>query len=105
MIGLRGNHNIENVLAAGAAARSRSRAGRDCGRRPHICGSGAPDRIRGHDFRCGVFQRLEGHQVDATLKALDAFPGNVLVILGGKDKAATLGRFGQALRATRGWRC
>ena len=32
------------------------------------------------------FNDSKATNVDATLKALDAFPGNVLVILGGKDK-------------------
>ncbi len=34
------------------------------------------------------FNDSKATNVDATLKALDAFPGNVLVILGGKDKGS-----------------
>jgi len=34
------------------------------------------------------FNDSKATNVDATLKALDAFPGNLLVILGGKDKGS-----------------
>jgi UDP-N-acetylmuramoylalanine--D-glutamate ligase len=88
-IKLPGAHNLENVLAAAAAAR--------------IVGvdpKAIPDAIR--TFR-GVEHRLEfvaevagvsyfndskATNVDATLKALDAFPGRIFVILGGKDKGS-----------------
>ena len=40
--------------------------------------------IRGVEY----FNDSKATNVDATLKALDAFPGNVLVILGGKDKGS-----------------
>jgi UDP-N-acetylmuramoylalanine--D-glutamate ligase len=36
--------------------------------------------------------------VDATLKALDAFPGNLLVILGGKDKGGDFSLLREPLR-------
>ena len=88
-IPLAGAHNLENVLAAVAATR--------------LAGA-APGAIRdGVKTFAGVEHRLEfvseiagvryyndskATNVDATLKALDAFPGRLLVILGGKDKGS-----------------
>ncbi len=84
---LPGAHNLENVLAAIAAAR--------------IAGASAKAIAEGVRSFAGVEHRLEfvceingvryyndskATNVDATLKALDSFPGRVLVILGGKDK-------------------
>jgi UDP-N-acetylmuramoylalanine--D-glutamate ligase len=88
-IPLKGGHNVENVLAAvcvGALLR---------------CG---PDRIRKtvHGFKA-VEHRLEhvatirgveyyndskATNVDATIKALESFPANIHLILGGKDKGS-----------------
>lgn len=84
---LLGAHNLENVLAAALAAR--------------LAGAVAPEIARGIRSFAGVEHRIEfvaeiagvryyndskATNVDATLKALDSFPGRVLVILGGKDK-------------------
>jgi UDP-N-acetylmuramoylalanine--D-glutamate ligase len=86
---LPGAHNLENVLAAIAAAR--------------IAGASATAVAEGVRSFAGVEHRLEfvseingvryyndskATNVDATLKALDAFPGRILVILGGKDKGS-----------------
>ena len=86
-IGLRGEHNVENVLAAAAAA--------------SLVGATPAAIAAGVESFAGVEHRLEfvaevggvsffndskATNVDATLKALDAFPGRLLVILGGKDK-------------------
>jgi UDP-N-acetylmuramoylalanine--D-glutamate ligase len=88
-IPLAGAHNVENVLAAVAAARL----------------AGAPAKAIADGVRsfAGVEHRLEfitevggvryyndskATNVDATLKALDAFPGRILIILGGKDKGS-----------------
>jgi UDP-N-acetylmuramoylalanine--D-glutamate ligase len=86
---LPGAHNLENVLAAIAAAR--------------IAGASATAVGEGVRSFAGVEHRLEfvaeingvryyndskATNVDATLKALDAFPGRILVILGGKDKGS-----------------
>jgi UDP-N-acetylmuramoylalanine--D-glutamate ligase len=86
-IPLVGAHNLENVLAAVIATR--------------LAGATAPDVAKGIRSFAGVEHRLEfvaevngvryyndskATNVDATLKALDAFPGHILVILGGKDK-------------------
>jgi UDP-N-acetylmuramoylalanine--D-glutamate ligase len=51
------------------------------------------------------FNDSKATNVDATLKALDAFPGNVLVILGGKDKGCDYTILRDALRSTRAWCC
>ncbi len=86
-IGLRGEHNVENVLAAAAAA--------------HLAGAAPASIAEGVRTFAGVEHRLEfvaeiegveyfndskATNVDATLKAIDAFDGNLLIILGGKDK-------------------
>jgi UDP-N-acetylmuramoylalanine--D-glutamate ligase len=88
-IPLRGAHNLENVLAAVCAA-----ALMGC----------APDKIREavREFKA-VEHRLEfvatirgvdyyndskATNVDATIKALESFPANIHLILGGKDKGS-----------------
>ena len=99
-IGLRGSHNLENVLAAAAAARL-------AGVEPDaIAGgvrsfAGVEHRIEYVATISGVeyFNDSKATNVDATLKALDAFPGNVLVILGGKDKGSDYRILRQALRS------
>jgi UDP-N-acetylmuramoylalanine--D-glutamate ligase len=88
-IPLAGAHNVENVLAAAAATR--------------LAGAEPAAIARGVRSFAGVEHRLEfvaeiagvryyndskATNVDATLKALDAFPGRILVILGGKDKGS-----------------
>jgi UDP-N-acetylmuramoylalanine--D-glutamate ligase len=88
-IPLAGAHNVENVLAAVAATR--------------LAGADATAIAKGVRSFAGVEHRLEfvaeiggvrfyndskATNVDATLKALDAFPGRILVILGGKDKGS-----------------
>ncbi len=86
-IPLRGRHNIENTMAAAAAA--------------HLAGATLPQIAAAVRTFPGVEHRLElvrqvhgvdyyndskATNVDATLKALDAFPGGLWIILGGKDK-------------------
>jgi UDP-N-acetylmuramoylalanine--D-glutamate ligase len=86
---LPGAHNVENALAAIVAAR--------------IAGASATAIAEGVRFFAGVEHRLEfiaeingvryyndskATNVDATLKALEAFPGRILIILGGKDKGS-----------------
>jgi len=88
-IPLAGAHNVENVLAAAAATR--------------LAGAEPAAIAKGVRSFAGVEHRLEfvaeiggvrfyndskATNVDATLKALDAFPGRILIILGGKDKGS-----------------
>lgn len=100
LIGLRGSHNIENVLAAAAAAKL-------AGVEPAAIAegvrtfAGVEHRIEYVATISGVeyFNDSKATNVDATLKALDAFPGNVLVILGGKDKGSDYRILRAALRS------
>jgi UDP-N-acetylmuramoylalanine--D-glutamate ligase len=86
-IPIRGRHNVENVLAAAIAA---ARAGipREAivaGVRTFHAVEHRLEFVRnvgGIDF----YNDSKATSVDATLKALDAFPGGLWVILGGKDK-------------------
>jgi len=85
---LRGGHNLENVLAACSMA---------------ILAGASPDtleegvrRFKGVEHRIEFVRELNGVQyfndskatnVGATIKSLEAFPGNILLIAGGQDKA------------------
>jgi UDP-N-acetylmuramoylalanine--D-glutamate ligase len=86
-IRLRGEHNLENVLAAASAA--------------WLLGTPAPAIAEGVRSFPGVEHRIEfvadiggvqyfndskATNVDAALKAIGAFPSRLFVILGGKDK-------------------
>jgi UDP-N-acetylmuramoylalanine--D-glutamate ligase len=86
-IPLRGRHNVENVLAGVAASR--------------LCGAPLEGIAEAVKTFAGVEHRLEfvravngveyfndskATNVDAALKAVDAFSGGLWVILGGKDK-------------------
>jgi len=88
-IPLPGAHNVENVLAAVAATR--------------LAGAEPAAIAKGVRSFAGVEHRLEfvaevggvryyndskATNVDATLKALDSFPGSILIVLGGKDKGS-----------------
>ncbi len=88
-IQLRGDHNLENVLAAASAA--------------FLAGATPAEIAAGVRSFPGVEHRLEfvaeisgvnffndskATNVDSTIKALEAFPGGLLVILGGKDKGS-----------------
>ena len=88
-IPIRGRHNVENVMAAAAAARLAGAA------LPAI--AAAVRTFRAVEHRLEFVRRLSGvdfyndskaTSVDATLKALDAFDGGLWVILGGKDKGS-----------------
>ena len=86
-IKLRGMHNVENVMAAAAIA--------------HLTGAkleeigAAVASFPGVEHRIEFVRNLAGVEyyndskatnVDAALKAIDAFPGGLWIILGGKDK-------------------
>jgi UDP-N-acetylmuramoylalanine--D-glutamate ligase len=98
-IPLKGAHNLENVLAALCAGM--------------LMGC-APEKIRQavHDFKA-VEHRLEfvatvggvdyyndskATNVDATIKALESFPANIHLILGGKDKGSDYSVLNDLLR-------
>jgi UDP-N-acetylmuramoylalanine--D-glutamate ligase len=98
-IPLAGAHNLENVLAATIATK--------------LAGAAVPVIAAGVRSFAGVEHRLEfvaeikgvryyndskATNVDATLKALDAFPGRILIILGGKDKGSDYKALQQPLR-------
>lgn len=88
-IGLPGAHNLENVLAAVAAA-SLAGAGREAIAEGVRSFAGVEHRLEFVAEINGVryYNDSKATNVDATLKALDAFPGRLLVILGGKDKGS-----------------
>jgi UDP-N-acetylmuramoylalanine--D-glutamate ligase len=88
-IKLRGLHNVENVMAAAALA--------------HLAGASleaigpAVASFPGVEHRIEFVRELEGVEyyndskatnVDATLKAIHAFPSGLWIILGGKDKGS-----------------
>ncbi len=86
-IPLRGMHNVENVMAASLAAML---AGAEAAKVRE-----AVKTFKGVEHRLEFVRRVKGAayyndskatNVDATLKALEAFPHGLWVILGGKDK-------------------
>ncbi len=99
-IPLRGEHNVENVLAACAAA--------------YLAGADTAAIAAGVKSFRAVEHRLEfvaevggvsyyndskATNVDAALKAIEAFPGSLFVILGGKDKGSPYTPLREPLRA------
>jgi len=98
-IPLKGSHNLENVLAAACSS---------------VLMGCAPEKIRAaiRNFKA-VEHRLEyvatirgveyyndskATNVDATLKALESFPANIHLILGGKDKGSDYSVLNDLLR-------
>jgi UDP-N-acetylmuramoylalanine--D-glutamate ligase len=88
-IPLAGAHNVENVLATVTAARL-------AGAEPVAIAKGVRS-FAGVEHRLEFVAEIAGVRyyndskatnVDATLKALDAFPGRILIVLGGKDKGS-----------------
>ncbi len=88
-IPLAGAHNLENVLAAVMVARL---AGVDAAsiRKAVKTFAGVEHRLEFVAEIGGVkyYNDSKATNVDATLKALDAFSGRILIILGGKDKGS-----------------
>jgi len=88
-IPLAGAHNLENVLAAVIIARL---VGVDSVTIAKAVKSfaGVEHRLEFVAGICGVryYNDSKATNVDATLKAWEAFPGRILVILGGKDKGS-----------------
>jgi UDP-N-acetylmuramoylalanine--D-glutamate ligase len=88
-IPLKGAHNLENVLAAvcagalmGCAPEKIRQAVRDFKAVEHRLEYAAT--IRGVDY----YNDSKATNVDATIKALESFPANIHLILGGKDKGS-----------------
>jgi UDP-N-acetylmuramoylalanine--D-glutamate ligase len=96
---LRGDHNLENVLAACVAS--------------HLAGApldaiaSGVKTFRAVEHRLEFVAEIEGVQfyndskatnVDAALKAVEAFPGPLIVILGGKDKGSPYAPLQEPLR-------
>ncbi|HKD91275.1 MAG TPA: UDP-N-acetylmuramoyl-L-alanine--D-glutamate ligase [Terriglobales bacterium] len=88
-IPLKGGHNLENVLAAVSAAvlsgcepESIARGVREFKAVEHRLEYVAT--IRGIEY----FNDSKATNVDATIKALESFPANIHLILGGKDKGS-----------------
>jgi UDP-N-acetylmuramoylalanine--D-glutamate ligase len=88
-IPLKGAHNLENVLAAvcagalmGCASEKIRQAVRDFKAVEHRLEFVAT--IRGVDY----YNDSKATNVDATIKALESFPANIHLILGGKDKGS-----------------
>ena len=88
-IPLPGAHNVENVLAAITAARLAGVDAKSIGNAVRSF-QGVEHRIEFVAEVRGVryYNDSKATNVDATLKALDAFPGRILIILGGKDKGS-----------------
>ena len=86
---LPGAHNLENVLAAIAATRIAGASGKSVGEGVRSF-AGVEHRLEFVSEINGVryYNDSKATNVDATLKALDSFPGRILVILGGKDKGS-----------------
>ncbi len=98
-IPLRGEHNVENILAACVAARL---AGAD----PFAIAQGIKS-FPGVEHRLEFVAEINGVRfyndskatnVDASLKAIEAFESPLLVILGGKDKGSPYAPLREPLR-------
>jgi UDP-N-acetylmuramoylalanine--D-glutamate ligase len=88
-VGLKGAHNLENVLAActmailaGASPESLEESVRKF--------KGVEHRIEYVAESHGVqyYNDSKATNVDATIKSIEAFPGNILLIAGGRDKGS-----------------
>jgi UDP-N-acetylmuramoylalanine--D-glutamate ligase len=98
-IPLKGGHNVENVLAAvcaselmGCDAASIRQAVRDFKAVEHRLEYIAT--VRGVDY----YNDSKATNVDATIKALESFPANIHLILGGKDKGSDYTVLNELLR-------
>lgn len=88
-IPLPGAHNLENVIAAVVATRLTGAKPAEIGKAIRSF-SGVEHRLEFVAELGGVryYNDSKATNVDATIKALDAFPGRILIILGGKDKGS-----------------
>lgn len=86
-IPLKGGHNVENVLAAVCAAKLAEIPSETI--RSAIAGFSAVEHRLEFVARIGgveYYNDSKATNVDATVKAIEAFPGGIHLILGGKDK-------------------
>jgi UDP-N-acetylmuramoylalanine--D-glutamate ligase len=99
-IPLKGSHNVENVLAAVCV-------GRIVGVEPHRIRRAVED-FKAVEHRLEYVATIHGVEyyndskatnVDATTKALESFPANIHVILGGKDKGSDYSVLSDLLKA------
>ena len=99
-IPLRGRHNVENVMAAAAAAWL-ANVSLDAIEAAIRTFPGVEHRIEFVRTLDGVtyYNDSKATNVDATEKALDAFDGGVWIILGGKDKQSDYRTLAGRLRA------
>ena len=97
---LRGRHNYENVMAAALMA---ERAGARLKQIASAVATFAPVEHRLEFVRdingVAYYNDSKATSVDATLKAIDAFPGGLWIILGGKDKDSDFTVLREPLRA------
>jgi UDP-N-acetylmuramoylalanine--D-glutamate ligase len=97
---LRGRHNYENVMAAALIAH---RAGAGLAQIASAAVTFAPVEHRLEFVRnidgVDYYNDSKATSVDATLKAIDAFPGGLWIILGGKDKDSDYTVLREPLRA------
>ncbi|HEY3973498.1 MAG TPA: UDP-N-acetylmuramoyl-L-alanine--D-glutamate ligase [Candidatus Sulfotelmatobacter sp.] len=98
-IPLKGAHNLENVLAAVCASALMGCAPEKI--RQAVCDFKAVEHrlefvatIRGVDY----YNDSKATNVDATIKALESFPANIHLILGGKDKGSDYSVLNDLLR-------
>ncbi len=98
-ITLRGQHNVENVLAATACALWTGMSPSSI-RRGIAAFRGVAHRIeRVHDDRGVVYYNdSKGTNVDSTIKALESFTEPVILIAGGKGKGQDFGPLAEAAR-------
>ena len=99
-IPLKGEHNVENVLAAVCAARLAGASAESI--------RTAVEQFKAVEHRLEYVATLNGVEfyndskatnVDATAKAIAAFSGNIHLILGGKDKNSDYTELSELLRA------
>ncbi len=99
-IPLKGEHNVENVLAAVCAARLAGASAESV--------RNAVEQFKAVEHRLEYVATLNGvdiyndskaTNVDATSKAIAAFPGNIHLILGGKDKNSDYTELSELLRS------
>ncbi|MDH5406098.1 MAG: UDP-N-acetylmuramoyl-L-alanine--D-glutamate ligase [Candidatus Aminicenantes bacterium] len=98
-IGIRGSHNLENAMAAAAV-------GILCGVEPRFIGD-ALRSFRGLEHRLEYVTTIKGiafyndskaTNIGAVYKSLESFPGNIILLLGGRDKGGDFTRLRELVR-------